>query len=128
MKKITAVLMLTVMVPVVSAAPVARHVVSRELIQQRLAASAATRSQDVALVQELLGRPQARRIASALGADLASVRAAVPALSDDELRDLARRAAALQTDPVAGLDHDIQQLLIIFLIVAIVVLVLEAVD
>ena len=37
-------------------------------------------------------------------------------------------AEALQSDPVAGLDDDIKTLLIIFLIVAIVILVLQAVD
>jgi hypothetical protein len=50
------------------------------------------------------------------------------ALSDTELRDLAARAQALEQDPVAGLSSDVNQLLIIFLIVAIVILVLQAVD
>jgi hypothetical protein len=38
------------------------------------------------------------------------------------------RAQALNADPVAGLDQDIRTLLVIFLIVAIVILVLQAVD
>jgi hypothetical protein len=53
---------------------------------------------------------------------------ALATLSDAELRDLAVRARALEQDPAAGLSSDVNQLLIIFLIVAIVILVLQAVD
>jgi hypothetical protein len=50
------------------------------------------------------------------------------ALSSTELRQLAERAAALRGDPAAGLSSDVNTLLIIFLVVAIVILVLQAVD
>ena len=56
------------------------------------------------------------------------MRAAAATLSDAELAELAARAAALQSDPIAALDSDIVMLLKIFLIVAIVILVLQAVD
>ena len=68
-----------------------------------------------------------RWTASSVGVDIAAVRATVPSLSDAELADLSARAAALEADPVAGLDHDIKLLLEIFLIVAIVILVLRAI-
>lgn len=40
--------------------------------------------------------------AGGAGIDVEALRAAVPALTEAELQDLARRAAALETDPVAG--------------------------
>jgi hypothetical protein len=64
-----------------------------------------------------------------VGADVDALRRAAPTLTDAELREVAARAAALDQDPVAGVsDHDIRWLLYIFLIVAIVILVIQAVD
>ena len=104
------------------------HLVTRETAQSRLVTAASERRQAVEVLDRALATPEAARAASSLGADLAAVRAAVPALSDAELADLSQRAAALEADPVAGLDSDIKLLLMIFLIVAIVILVLQAVD
>ncbi|HEY7413474.1 MAG TPA: hypothetical protein VII13_22225 [Vicinamibacteria bacterium] len=104
------------------------HLVTLEAAQARLAAAEAERQGDLARVEAALGSPLAREAAAMVGADVATLRAALPGLTDHELRDLAARAALLETDPVAGLDQDIRLLLIIFLIVAIVILVLQAVD
>ena len=106
----------------------ADHLVSADDVHARLAGAAEQRRQDVASVEGALQSPLARDAAASMGVDLGRLRTAVPALSDADLRDLAARAAALQSDPVAGLDADIRQLLMIFLIVAIVILVLQAVD
>ena len=103
------------------------HLLSRDTAQARLAAAAAERRQDLDAVDRLLATPDAARAASSVGVDIAAVRATVPSLSDAELADLSARAAALEADPVAGLDHDIKLLLEIFLIVAIVILVLRAI-
>ena len=111
-----------------SPAQAQQHVVAPEAAQARLADAAAQRAHQLAAVDAVLASPEAQAAASALGQDAQRLRAAVPALGDSELRDLAARAEALQADPVAGLDNDIRQLLIIFLIVAIVILVLQAVD
>ena len=103
----------------------------RSNVDGRLAATvsfAASLVRQVALVDRVLSSSAAASAASALGTDIGRVRAALPALSDAELQDLARRATALDADPVAGLDDDIRTLLIIFLIVAIVIMVLKAVD
>ena len=104
------------------------HLVSPETAGARLAEAASQRRHDEATLESALSRPAATRAAATVGADLKTVRQAVATLSDSELRDLARRAEALQVDPAAGLDHDIEQLLIVFLIVAIVILVIQAVD
>ena len=103
------------------------HLLSRETAQARLAAAAAERRHELDAVDRVLATSEAARAASSVGVDIAAVRAAVPALGDAELTDLAVRAAALEGDPVAGLDHDIKLLLEIFLIVVIVILVLRAI-
>ena len=104
------------------------HLVSREAARERVLDAAAQRTQSLATIDAALSTPQAVEAAAAVGADTAQLRAALPTLSDSEIADLATRAEALQSDPVAGLDDDIKTLLIIFLIVAIVILVLQAVD
>jgi hypothetical protein len=94
-----------------------------------LAEAEAARQGDLALLDGVLSSPEAAAAAKAVGADLDEVRRATPTLTDDELRHLAARAAALQADPVAGVsDHDLRWLLYVFLLVAIVILVLKAVD
>jgi hypothetical protein len=104
------------------------HLLGRDAARDRLAAATQDRRQALDTVDRALATPDAARAASSVGVDIAAVRAAVPALSDAELADISARAAALESDPVAGLDHDIKLLLEIFLIVAIVILVLRAID
>lgn len=104
------------------------HLVSAPAAQERLLQAAAERRGHQEQVERVLASPQASAAAAAVGADLGQVRAALSTLSDAELADLAVRSAALQADPVAALDSDIKLLLMIFLIVAIVILVLQAVD
>jgi hypothetical protein len=104
------------------------HLVTPDVAQGRLLEQAAQRKADLAQVERALATPVAQAAAARVGADLGALRTAVPTLADDELRDLAARAAALETDPAAGLDSDIRLLLMIFLIIAIVILVLQAVD
>jgi hypothetical protein len=113
---------------VAGAARAEEHLVSPEAASARLAEAAAARAHDQATLETVLATPAASRAAASVGAELSVVRDAIPTLSDRELRDLARRAEALRTDPAAGLDHDVQQLLVVFLIVAIVILVIKAVD
>src|SRR4029079_3382375 len=112
-------------------APAARaqdHVVGRTDLSARLSAAEQARQHDQAAVDRFLATPEARSAAAAVGADTSRLSAGVATLGDGELRELALRADALQGDTVAGLDNDIRTLLMIFLIVAIVILVLQAVD
>jgi len=103
------------------------HLVSETLGAQRLAQAERERSADQGVVDELLATSAAREVVRRAGADMQDVQAGVAALSDAELADLAARARQLQSDPVAGLSSDVNDLLVVFLIVAIVVLVLKAV-
>lgn len=104
------------------------HVVGTQDLSARLAAAESARQRDLATVDRFLASPEASSAASSVSADVSRLRDGLGALGDAELADLAARVDALQADPVAGLDPDIRTLLIIFLIVAIVILVLQAVD
>jgi hypothetical protein len=118
-----------VVAAIVAAAPAFAqdHLLGRDTAQARLAAGTEERRHELDAVDRVLATPEAARAASSVGVDIAALRAAVPALSEGELADLSLRVAALESDPVAGLDHDIKLLLEIFLIVAIVILVLRAI-
>jgi hypothetical protein len=104
------------------------HLVTPEAARDRVLDAAAQREQSLGALDSVLSTPAAAGAAASMGADASRLRAALPTLSDAEIADLATRANALQADPVAGLDSDIRTLLVIFLIVAIVILVLQAVD
>ena len=104
------------------------HLVTPRGADERLQQAAAGRQDHLRALDSVLRSPQAAGAIEALGQDAGRLRVGVAALSDEELRDLAARAHALQTDPAAALSGDVNQLLIIFLIIAIVILVLQAVD
>jgi hypothetical protein len=104
------------------------HVVSPQAVRAELEASAAQRAQDLAALNGVLASPGAAQTARRYGADIRVARQALAGLSDSELRDLAARAQSLRMDPAAGLSHDVNDLLVVFLIVAIVILVIKAVD
>ena len=107
--------------------PAQEHVASPQDLAARLSAAEVQRQRDLAAVDAFLARPETAAAARGVGADLGQLRSGLTALGDAELAQLAARASAL-ADPAAGLDQDIRTLLIIFLIVAIVILVLQAVD
>ena len=104
------------------------HVAGAQDLSARLGAAESARQRSLESVGRFLASPEAVSAGARVQADLDRVRANVAALSDADLADLAARVDALQMSPVAGLDDDIRTLLIIFLIVAIVILVLQAVD
>jgi hypothetical protein len=106
----------------------AQHLVPREAVARAVAAADSERSADLAAVDRALSTPAAQAAAARVGVDVVRLRQAVPTLENGELRDLALRAQALEQNPVAGVTDDVNQLLVIFLIVAIVILVLKAVD
>ena len=115
--------------PFVAAGPALAqdHVVTAQDLSARLGAAETTRQRDVGAVDRFLGSAEVASAAASVHADVGRLRAGLGSLSDPELADLAARVDALRADPVAGLDQDIRTLLIIFLIVAIVILVLQAV-
>jgi hypothetical protein len=105
------------------------HLVTSQDAAARLLSAAAQRRLDADALRALLLTPAAQAVTARMRVDPARLQAGVGSLSDTELRDLAARAAALSSDPRAGLvDHEIHELIVIFLIVAIVILVIKAVD
>jgi hypothetical protein len=105
------------------------HLVAPATLGERLDGAAGQRKRDIVAVERALSTPRAASAAAAVGMRVERVRAAVPALSDAELRDLAARAEALGGDPVAGYREAwVDDFLVIFLVVAIVALVISAVD
>jgi hypothetical protein len=78
------------------------HLVTVEAAQQRLLAASAARAQDLAAVDAFVASDEGRTALAAVGLDAASVSGSLATLSDEELGQLAQRAAALQADPVAG--------------------------
>jgi hypothetical protein len=103
------------------------HLVSAETAGAEIRAATASRQADLASVDRFLSTGEAEKAASSLGVDIRQLKGASATLSEGELRDLAARATALGTDPAAGLSRDVDQLLVVFLIVAIVILVIKAV-
>lgn len=96
-----------------------QHLVTESDIEARLQAAAAERAAQRLAIDGFLSDPLAAQVASSLGVDLREARAAVASLSDDELRDLATRAASLQTDPAPG---GKKALVIVGVIVVVIVL------
>jgi hypothetical protein len=111
-----------------TAAMAEQHVVPEQAIERAFAAADNERSSDLATLDRALGTERAKAAAAQVGVDLARLRLALPTLGSDELKDLATRAQALDQNPAAGVTEDVNQLLVIFLIIAIVILVLQAVD
>ena len=112
------------------AVPIARaddHLVSRGALNQRLADAATERARNLARVDGVLASPRASRVAAIGGVDLNRVRTSLPRLSDGDLRDLSQRAAALETDPVAGHYHDAEDALVFVIVISAAALVLIAV-
>ena len=105
------------------------HVVSSAAAQQRLQEASAARDRGLATLDRALASPEVsprgghrgRRHRPRCGRPCRPC----PTPSSPTSPSARRRST---TDPVAGLDSDIRTLLIIFLIVAIVILVLQAVD
>jgi len=98
-------------------------------IQTRLAQAAAQRDRDIRTLNGVLHNPRAASVTAAMGTNIERVQASVSTLNDRELRDIAARAAALQSDPRAGYyeyDPVVHDLLVVGLIVVIVLLVVEA--
>jgi hypothetical protein len=78
------------------------HLVTAELAQQRMIEAAAQRETDLATLRTAFSSSEAAQAAAALGVDLDFVQSRLGTLNDGELHELAARASALDSDPVAG--------------------------
>ena len=78
------------------------HLVTPEQARQRMAGAAAQRDTDLARLRASFSSAEAAAAAETIGVNLASVQSRLATLNDGELHELATRAAALDSDPVAG--------------------------
>jgi hypothetical protein len=102
------------------------HVATPQSIEQRLSERMAEREGDLAAIRSLLVTPEATSAIHALGASPMDVRTRVAALGDSDLQDLARRARALECDPVAGVDVKKHRVLVGLVVAVVVIVVLGA--
>ena len=103
------------------------HILNPETPSLRLLQRANAREDDLAAVQRVLATPQASETMRRLGANPRDVRAGDATIGASELQELAARARMLHVDPAAGVSSDVDSLLVVLLVVAIVILVLGAV-
>jgi hypothetical protein len=78
------------------------HVVAPAEVEARVLAAKAARARDIATVMDVLSSPELAWVAREADIDVERLRGAIPALTSDELEDLAARARALELDPAAG--------------------------
>jgi hypothetical protein len=102
MKRTVAILLAIVVLLTGLPARAEDHLVSPSAVQVRLSQAAAQRQADLTALRSVLDSPAAVSASTGLGSDAHALSERVAVLSDVELRELARRAALLETDPVAG--------------------------
>jgi hypothetical protein len=102
------------------------HVVSQSEVHEQVLAASQTRQHNQDTVTQFLSSPEAAKAVSAAGMDPARVRAAVPALSDEELAQIASRTEKAQADFAAG-TIGTRDLLLILVAIAVLILIIVAV-
>jgi hypothetical protein len=103
-------------------AAAAGHVVGESDIQAAIEEASQRRQEDAATLDGFLAKPLTVETARNMGLDVDRLKVQAARLSDGELHDLAARAQALETDPVAG--GPIGFLLGLVLLIALILLVL----
>lgn len=102
------------------------HVVSPAEVQQQVLAASQIRQHNQDTVTQFLSAPEAAKAIKAAGVDPDRVKAAVPALNDEELAQIASRAEKAQADFAAGTMGQ-RDLLLILVAIAVLILIIVAV-
>jgi hypothetical protein len=102
------------------------HLVTPDVAQARLLEASAERQRNLATVDAFIASPEGTAALGAVGVSRERVRGSLPTLSDAELQDVAARAAALQSDPVAGALTNRQWLWIAAAVAVIVLIIIIA--
>ena len=100
-----------------------RHVVGELEIQARIDAQVCQESADRKAIEDLLKRPEVRQLAESVGLDVGRASAAAAVLSGEELKDLAARARAADTQLGGGQVTLTYTAIIIVLLILIILLV-----
>jgi hypothetical protein len=107
------------------------HLVPRGVLGTSLTNAAAERARNLEVLEDALASPRATRAAAMAGFDIGAVRGSLARLGNDEVRDLSRRATALNSDPTAGHygdDDAVELLVIVALVGAIALVAIEVAD
>jgi hypothetical protein len=99
------------------------HIVSSQSLQQRLETASEARQQQINTLTGFLSSPTAERAMRDSHVNPEQVKKAIPTLSDQELANLATRAADAQQNFSAGRMNSIELLIVIIAVVIIVVAV-----
>jgi hypothetical protein len=102
------------------------HVVSSQTMQQRLEASAAARQRDIETLNSFLSSPITEQAMQEAHVNPIQIRTAIPTLSDQELSNLASRAADAQMKFSAGAFGN-HELLVIAVAILVIILIIVAV-
>jgi hypothetical protein len=99
------------------------HIVNSQAMQQRLEASSSARQRNIDTLNTLLSSPVAEQAMQEAHVTPSQVKTAIPTLSDEELSNLATRAADAQMKFAAGSMSNHDMLLIILVLVIVIVVV-----
>ncbi len=99
------------------------HIVNPQAMQQQLEASSAARQHNIDTLNNLLSSPVAEQAMQQAHVTPSQVKTAFPTLSDEELSNLATRAADAQMKFAAGSLSNHDMLLIILILVVVIVVV-----
>jgi hypothetical protein len=102
------------------------HIVSSQALQQRLEASAAARQRDIETLNSFLSSPVTQQAMQETHVNPEQIKTAIPTLSDQELSNLATRAADAQMKFSAGAFGN-RELIIIAVAILVIILVIVAV-
>ena len=131
MKKPCAILALAAMLIGSSGVHAEDHLVSPGVLGTSLTQAAAERTRNLERLDGALASRRASQAAAVAGLDIDNVRASLAGLTNDELRDLARRATAIDSDPTAGHfgdDDAVEVLVIVALLGAVALVAIELAD
>jgi hypothetical protein len=100
------------------------HIVSSQALQQQLETSVAVRQRNIETLNSFLSSPTAQRAMQETHITPTQVKTAIPTLSDEELANLATRAADAQMKFAAGnfSDHDLLIIAIVVLVVIVIII------
>ena len=102
------------------------HIVSSQALQQQLENSATARQRNIETLNNFLSSPTAQRAMQETHITPTQVKTAIPTLSDEELANLAARAADAQMKFAAGAFGN-RELLIIAVAILVLILIIVAV-
>lgn len=102
------------------------HIVNSQAMQQQLESSAAARQRNIETLNAFLSSPTTQRAMQETHITPTQVKTAIPTLSDEELANLAARAADAQMKFAAGAFGN-RELLIIAVAILVLILVIVAV-